>query len=110
MRTFRAILVTLALIAAVTAAEAACRWDWDCSKGYPCKQVQVCDSASDSPGIKPPSAVELPAIKPPAVSPIPSSPIGPITQPPIPPVGTTKCQEQRMCDNAGNCRMETVCR
>ena len=105
-----AILVTLGLVTTATAASAACRWDWDCSKGYPCKQVQMCDGDRDSPGIKPPSAVEMPAIKPPAVSPIPGSPVGPLQTPTIPPVGTTKCQETRMCDGSGNCRWETVCR
>jgi len=51
-------------------ATAACRWEWDCSQGYPCRQVQVCDDALD-----------LPAIKPPQISPIPPPSIRPIPRP-----------------------------
>jgi hypothetical protein len=107
-----AILVTLALVVgAATTAAASCRWEWDCSAGYPCKQVQQCDNALNSPAIKPPSAVEMPAIKPPAVSPVPVGPsVRPLQGPTIPPVGTTKCQEQQMCDSSGRCRWETTCR
>ena len=111
MRTLGAILMTLGLVAGAAApSAAACRWDWDCTKGYPCQQVQVCDNTLNSPAIRPPGSVDLPAIKPPAVSPIPGSPVGPLQPQPIPPVGTTKCQDTRMCDAAGNCRWETLCR
>jgi hypothetical protein len=108
---FGAILVTLGLLlATATTAAAACRWEWDCSGGYPCKQVQVCDNTLNSPAIRPYGAVELPAIKPPGVSPIPGSPVRPVQPPTIPPVGTTKCQDERKCDASGDCRWETTCR
>ena len=110
MRRLEAVLLALGLTLAATAADAACRWDWDCSSGYPCRHVQICDNANASPAITPPSAVDLPAIKPPGISPIPGSPIAPIPGSTIPPVGTSACRQAQMCDGSGNCRWETVCR
>ncbi len=80
-------------------AAAACRWTWDCSQGYPCQQVQVCDNTLD-----------LPALRPPEIPPIPPPTIRPIPKPTIPPIGTSQCQPQYLCDSWGNCRWETVCR
>jgi len=53
----RLTFIFLAMILGVTIhqeAAAACRWEWDCSQGYPCQQVQVCDDAVDLPTIRPP--------------------------------------------------------
>ena len=109
-RNLIAILVMLGLVATLpTAAAAACRWEWDCSKGYPCKQVQVCDDANDATPIKPRTTVEPPAIKLPGVSPIPGQYIPPAPGPAVPPVGTSGCRQTQVCDG-NNCRWDTVCR
>ena len=76
-----------------------CRWTWDCSQGYPCRQVQVCDSTIDVPAIRPP---EVPPIPPPALRPIPT--------PQVPPIGTTQCFDRYLCDSWGRCEWRTVCR
>ncbi len=93
--------ISFAVILGVTIhheAAAACRWEWDCSRGYPCQQVQVCDDALD-----------LPTIRPPQMSPIPPPSIRPIPRPTIPPLGNTNCWQDYLCDSLGNCRWETVC-
>jgi len=92
------VAVGLLILALSSEAAAGCRWTWDCTQGYPCRQVQVCDDALD-----------LPTIKPPEISPIPSPTIKPIPAPTIPPIGTTQCQPQYLCDSRGNCRWQTVC-
>ncbi len=93
-------LLALCLVALfATAADAACRWEFDCSRGYPCRQVQVCDGALDTPTIRPP-----------AISPIPPPTIAPIPPPTLPPIGTTQCRQAYLCDGFGRCRWETVCR
>lgn len=79
-------------------ADAACRWEFDCTRGYPCRQVQICDGALD-----------VPAIRPPAISPIPPPSIAPIPTPTIPPIGTQRCRQAHICDNAGRCSWQTVC-
>lgn len=93
------LLVTAATFFYATPASADCRWEWDCSRGYPCRQIQVCESTLD-----------LPAIRPPGISPIPSPGIAPIPMPVVPPLGTTDCRQVRMCDSYNQCRWETVCR
>jgi len=92
------LLIVCAISALVGTSEAVCRWTWDCSNGYPCRQVQVCDDALDMPTIRPP---EIPPISPPSIRPIP--------QPTIPPLGTKQCQPQYLCDTFGNCQWQTVC-
>lgn len=79
-------------------AGAACRWEWDCSRG-PCRQVQVCDST-----------IDVPAIRPPAIAPIPAPSIAPIPQPTVPPIGTSECRQARLCNSWGQCSWQTVCR
>lgn len=100
MRYARYLLMAVAALALWTAdALASCRWEWDCSGGYPCRQAQVCDST-----------IDMPAIKPPGISPTPGPSIAPIPQPTIPPIGTSSCRPVRLCDGYGICRWETVCR
>jgi hypothetical protein len=55
-------VITLAtfVVAFPLVAAAQCRVDWDCSSGYPCRQVQICSHTFD-----------IPAIPQPAISPIP---------------------------------------
>lgn len=78
---------------------AGCHVEWDCSRGYPCRQVQVCDSP-----------IDIPAIPMPSISPIPPPSITPIPQPVVPPIGTTQCRQAYLCDNFGRCTWQTVCR
>ncbi len=85
-------------VAVYDEATALCRWKWDCSQGYPCQQVQVCDEVLD-----------LPTIRPPGISPIPPPSIRPIPSPTLPPLGTRQCSQEYLCDSWGNCRWETVC-
>jgi hypothetical protein len=56
------------------------------------------------------NAIDLPPICPPTVCPIMSPSIAPISPPTLPPLGTTSCQQARVCDPYGNCRWEQVCR
>ncbi len=93
------ILAVGAVVALAAPALVACRWEWDCSRGYPCRHVQVCDDALD-----------LPTIRPPAISPIPPPTIRPIPSPTLPPLGTTQCRQAYLCDAFGRCAWQTVCR
>lgn len=77
---------------------AACRYEWDCSQGYPCRQVPICDSPLD-----------VPASTAPGISPIPPPSIRPVPTPTVPPVGTQSCQPTYLCDSIGRCAWRTVC-
>ena len=89
--------MTLLLRACAAPAAAACRWEWDCSNGYPCRQGQLCDNTLD-----------LPAIRPPGISPIPPPSIAPIPRPIVPPIGTSQCRPAYVC-TGGFCSWQTVC-
>src|SRR5690242_2872744 len=92
-------LVALFLLLFVAAvAVAACRYEWDCSQGYPCRQVPICQSPLD-----------IPPVQSPGISPIPPPSIRPIPTPTIPPVGTQSCQPTYLCNNMGQCAWRTVC-
>lgn len=97
MRTFT--LTLLCLLMATAPAWGGCRVEWDCSGGYPCRQVQICDNTFD-----------VPAIRPPGISPIPPPSIAPIPRPVVPPIGTTQCAPRYLCNSSGQCSWETVCR
>lgn len=92
------ILGSVLLLAFADPAAARCHVEWDCSGGYPCRQVQICDNS-----------IDLPSIPPPGISPIPPPSIRPIPQPVVPPVGTTQCQPTYLCDNFGRCAWRTTC-
>ena len=81
-RTIIPMTVLLVLLVAVAPAEARCQVEWDCSRGYSCRQVQVCDSS-----------IDIPAIPPPSISPIPPPTIAPIPRPVVPPIGTAQCRQ-----------------
>jgi hypothetical protein len=91
-------LAVLFLAVMASGAVAACRYEWDCSRGYPCRQVPVCTGP-----------LEIPPPQPPGVSPIPPPTIQPIPQPTVPPVGTRSCRPTYLCDNLGRCAWRTVC-
>ncbi len=90
------LILILLLIPSLVAA--ACVWEWDCSQGYPCRQVPVCDNSLD-----------LPPLKPLGLSPIPPPALPPITAPVLPPIGTTQCRQVYTCNNAGRCGYQTLC-
>jgi hypothetical protein len=56
------------------------------------------------------NSIDLPPICPPTICPITSPSIAPISPPTLPPLGTTSCQQARVCDPYGNCRWQQVCR
>jgi hypothetical protein len=56
------------------------------------------------------NSIGVPPICPPTVCPIASPSIAPISPPTLPPLGTTSCQQARVCDPYGNCRWQQVCR
>lgn len=83
MKTVTAALLLIAsILIIVVAADAACRWTWDCSAGYPCRQVQLCDWSLDMPTMPPLGNIS--PIPPPTIRPIPPLPR-------IPPIGTSSC-------------------
>jgi hypothetical protein len=92
------IVGTVVFVAATAPAHARCRWTWDCTS-QPCRQVQLCDNATD-----------VPAIRPTEVAPVPPTSLAPITTPVNPPTGTNECRNANLCDYAGQCRWQTVCR
>jgi hypothetical protein len=92
-------LLTLVILLLPVLAIAACRYEWDCSRGYPCRQVPICESPLD-----------VPPVPPPGISPIPPPTIQPIPTPTMPPVGTQSCQPRYLCDGMGQCGWRTVCR
>lgn len=79
-------------------ATAGCTWKWDCTGGYPCKRVPICESA-----------IDIVPIKPPGISPIPPPSVKPIQPPSVPPIGTTSCQTRYICER-GSCDWRKVCR
>jgi hypothetical protein len=99
---YRQVLVTiLTVVAAMLAtapAESVCRWVWDCSR-QPCDQRELCDKTTDPPAIRP---TEVP--------PTPKTVVAPLPTPMNPPTGTRQCQPANICDRAGQCKWETVCR
>lgn len=96
--TIRSGLITgLLVLGLAGTAHARCRLEWDCTGGYPCRQVQVCDST-----------IDLPALPSPGISPIPAPTIPPIPRPVVPPVGTTSCQPTYIC-RGGVCGWQTLC-
>jgi hypothetical protein len=56
------------------------------------------------------SSIDLPPLCPPIVCPIATPSVAPISPPTLPPLGTTSCQQARLCDPYGNCRWQSVCR
>jgi hypothetical protein len=56
------------------------------------------------------SSIDISPICPPTICPIASPSIAPISPPTLPPLGTTSCQQARVCDPYGNCRWQQVCR
>lgn len=92
----RLILIAVTLFTP-TLASADCAWRWDCSNG-PCKQVQICASATGMPALP---SLELPPIPPPSIRPLPSLE--------IPPIGATSCEQRYLCAG-GSCSWRNVCR
>jgi hypothetical protein len=91
--------ILLAGLALAQPAEAACRWTWDCSSGYPCRQVPLCENPLD-----------LPPLPPLGISPIPPPSLRPIPTPMLPPLGTESCEPRYLCTESGQCQWRTVCR
>src|ERR1700722_20344086 len=54
------------------------------------------------------NAIDLAPICSPTICPIMSPSIAPIQPPTIPPIGTSSCQEARVCDSDGNCSWQQV--
>jgi hypothetical protein len=92
------IFAAVVFVLAAAPAQAACRWTWDCTQ-QPCRQVHLCDNSTD-----------VPAIRPTEVPPTPPTSLAPITSPMNPPTGTTECRQANLCNSAGQCRWQTVCR
>jgi hypothetical protein len=105
MRTLWTILLVVVVLGTVLigSAAAACRWEWDCSGGYPCRQVPLCDKAEELPGVQPQGISPLPP-------PFPPPSIRPVPAPTGPPVGMTQCRQAYLCDAQGQCAWRTVCR
>lgn len=77
----------------------ACTYQWDCSNGYPCQQIPVCDNVFDTP---PPMLPGVSPLPPPA---IPAPPILPPSRPP----GANSCRQVYICNGTGQCAYKTVC-
>jgi hypothetical protein len=92
------LLLAMALLLVSETAEARCRWLWECAQNGHCRQVPICQSPVDLPGVPP---VEVPPIAPPTIEPVP-----PIV---LPPVGTSECAQRYLCDARGRCHWKTVC-
>lgn len=104
MRAPAAILaLALLLLAMVTlaadSAEAKCRWQFVCDESGNCQHKPLCDST-----------IDLVPIEPPRIAPIVPPAIKPIQPPVLPPLGTSSCDQVRVCNNFGQCRWQTVCR
>jgi hypothetical protein len=54
-------------------------------------------------------ALDLPPICPPRICGIQAPSIAPISPPTIPPIGTSSCQQRRVCDMFNNCRWQQIC-
>jgi hypothetical protein len=91
----RLLLVIALLLVTAEMAEASCKWRWDCTEPSRCRQVPICESPLDLPGIPP---IEIPPIPSPSIK-----PILPIT---LPPLGTSECRQAYLCDARGRCRWE----
>ena len=76
---------TMILLTPLTAS-GDCRWTWDCSGGYPCRQVEVCDNPSDLPPIQPPQIL------------------------PPTPMPNIQCVDEYVCNSIGTCGWVNVCR
>ena len=90
-------ILSIGLVLVASQALALCSWQYDCTGGYPCKQVPICSSTL---GIVPP--------KPPAIAPIPSPSIRPIPTPTIPPIGTSSCTLSYTCQGLF-CSWKNIC-
>jgi len=86
-------LISVALSALVTSAQAACVCR--CVDG---EMQPICSSS-----------IDLPPICPPAICPITAPSIAPIMPPTIPPLGTSDCRMAQVCNMFGNCRWQRVC-
>lgn len=93
----KAIIVLGVVLGLCTEVSAACHYEWDCTDGYPCEQVPICDDALDMPGIPPLG-----------LSPLPSPTIEPLPSLVLPPIGTQQCQSVYLC-NGGRCGWQNVC-
>ena len=92
------LLAAVAIVLAAPPADAACRWVWECTQ-QPCRQIHLCDNPTDTPAIRP---TEVP--------PVPPTSVAPTMTPGTPPPGTQACRNANLCDRAGKCKWETVCR
>jgi hypothetical protein len=93
------------LLLLAPAAGAACRKEWDCTKGYPCARVETCDSVFQGSPIPLSSAEQSPR-----VSPTPPRPASAIPRSVVPPFGTSSCAEAFICGDDGKCSWQTRCR
>jgi hypothetical protein len=55
-------------------------------------------------------AIDLPPICPPTICPLAGPELAPLPSMQLPPLGTSSCQQARVCDQFGNCRWQEVCR
>ena len=92
------LLAVVVTMLATAPALAACRWVWDCSR-QPCTQIEICDKTTDPHAIRP---TEVP--------PIPRTTHTPLGTPMNPPTGYRACHDANICNSAGECKWETVCR
>ena len=93
------------LLLLATPAGAACRAEWDCTKGYPCARVQTCDGVFDRSPIPPAGALDSPR-----VSPTPPRPESAIPRTVVPPFGKSSCGEAYICGDDGKCAWQTRCK
>ena len=102
MKTFqlRRFFFTLVLLLIPSWVWGACTWQWDCSNGYPCKQIPVCARPYEPP---PPM---LPGVSPLPPAAIPTPPTVPIQ----PTEGAKSCSQVYICKSDGTCAYQTVCK
>jgi hypothetical protein len=96
--------LVLALFLAAGPAAAACRVDWDCTKGYPCTRVETCDNVFQNSPVPPAGVQQSPRV--PATPPVPPSAI---PRSVVPPFGKSSCSEAYLCTPDGKCAWQTRC-
>jgi hypothetical protein len=99
----RWVLVLVLLVAAPAAA--ACRKEWDCTKGYPCLRVETCDNVFQGSPIPPSGAEQSPR-----VSPAPPRPTSAIPRTVVPPFGKSSCADAYICGDDSRCSWQIRCK
>jgi hypothetical protein len=95
----RRLFFALGLVVIPAVVWGACTWQWDCSKGYPCTQIPVCDNTFDTPPPKAPGVSPMPP---------PTIPLPPIS-PAVPSPGASMCRHVYICNGTGQCGYQKIC-